>query len=598
MTTTNRSRGLLHEAVSPLSLESATAAELEVYARDPFAHLEADEEWHDENLGEERVGHIFIPDITDELADNPLVPMEHQVDLLEHWLDLERLSADGLIRFNNALVEKSRQMGMTWWLAYVVWWLLTYHDVAGGYSNMNSSEVDDGGAASTPDSFFGKVRHIHERVPPRFRAPLQFRGGNAPLIRYRGGSGFIVGRGAVVNPGRGGTYRYWIVDEAARFPHGEAAHAALARAVPSGRLYNSTPYGEGNVYFRLIDTKPEGYIFTRYHWTEHPLYGKDKHVAAVAPDWDTGEDGYIVEQETDEMNDTADNCALCEATVAGVAWSAETPTSHRYPGKMTSTWYERAVLDLTDDQVAAELDIDYAGSLPARVYTEFDEHVHVVDEIPYTPRMGVELALDYGLDCTAIAILQDHPNEIRQIGELEISDANVDDVSRALIARCLAIGVPEKELREEFRRSWLAVGDPSGDDREVGTARSIAYEYGRNGWHITAPEREPVVKTIISTKRILRGRPKRYRVSAATCPETIRHWKLNRWPQDRFGNRKAGATRPEDDEHNHMMRALAYYCTYKYPAPNLEDALSDAVSLARLRMRDGVETPAHYGFKF
>lgn len=575
--------------------DRASDDELELYRLDPFAHLDATEAWTD-HRGDDWEGHIFVPLI--ETGDvGALRPMEHQVDFIENWVDLDRLQR-GELRFFNTLVEKSRQMGMTWILAYLVWWILSYHDVGGGYTNMNASEVDDGGEASTTDSFFGKVRFIHDHVPPRHRAQLKFRGGNAPLIRRTGSSAFIVGRGAVMNPGRGGTYRYWLVDEAARFPHGEAAHAALDRAVPHGRVYNSTPYGEGNVYFRLLDERPRNWRFVNYHWTGHPLYGHGKHVSAVGPDPERGIEGHMSEQPDVDAQNAADRCELCKGTLAGIPWKASDPLSHRYQGKMVSPWYDDAVVGLTDDQVASELDIDYAGSLPARVYTEFDERVHVVDQLHYNDRLPIELAFDYGLDITAVAIIQDTPGEILQIGEVETTDAAPDEVSRAIVHTLASIGVPKGVLHPHVLATMFCVGDPAGDYREVGTGKSIAQQYADNHFIITSPAKPwSVAKTILTTKRILQGRPKRYLVSSSTCPKTIKHWRQNRWPLDRFGVRKPGATQPLDDEHNHMMRALAYYLTYKYPAPELEDEL-DAATIAARSRRDGVFTEARYGMKF
>lgn len=587
----------LKAAVEPFVEPDVAVEEINRYRRDPFAHLDATEVWTDEQ-GDSWDGHILIPQIeTGEIG--PMRPMAHQVDFIEAWIDLDLLHENGELRMDNVLIEKARQMGMTWVLAYCVWWILTYHDVAGGYSNLNASEVDDGGEASTTDSFFGKVRFIQEHIPPRFRAPLRFRGGNAPLIRRRGSPSFIVGRGAVMNPGRGGTYRYWIVDEAARFPHGESAHAALDRACPNGRVYNSTPYGEANVYFRIRDEKPRNWTLVSYHWNEHPFYGYGKHIAAVAPDPMTGEAGYLSDQPNPEMQAAADSCELCKGTVAGLPWDPSNPLAHRYPGKLTAPWYDDAVIGLTNDQVASELDIDYAGSLPARVYPEFDDRVHVVDHIPYQDKVDLQLAFDYGLDTTAVAILQEGPTEIVQIGELEMADSTPDEVVRALLVKMAEIGVPQRMLAPHVLDNMQAVGDPSGDYRELGTGKSVATMYAQNHIHISSPSKPwSVAKTIVTTKRILQGRPKRYRVSAATCPQTIRHWKLNQWPTDKDGNRKIGETRTLDNQHNHMMRALAYWFTYHYPAPEIEDELDQALALARLRQREGVFTEARYGMRY
>jgi len=589
----------LRTAFADLSakLPTVTDSELVRFARDPFALLELDEEWTNAE-GVDQVGAIFIPDVMT-LQDVRLEPFEHQVEFTEAWIDLDTLADTGELRFRNVHIEKSRQMGMTWWLAYLVWWILNFHGVPGGYLSLDVEEVDDGGAASTDESFFGKVRRIHESCPPRLRPKLVFRGGNRPSIRNVARPGArVVGRGAVSSPGRGGAYLWWIWDEAARFQFGSAAMAALSSAVRQGLVMNSTPAGEGNEYFRIRDERPANFNFVRFHWSEHPEYGDGKHIAAVPPSRDDPNPRQP-RQPTEEMQEAADACLLCEQTRAGVRWSADRPVSHRYPGKLTSPWYEIAILRLTDDQVAAELDIDYAGSLPGRVYTEFDQNVHVVDFIPYDPVANILLAWDYGLDVTAIAVFQETPHELLQIGELEVEDGTPDVIAPALVDYLAdEIGVDREFLSKPWTRKMIGIGDPSADKRELGTGKPLAALYRQEGFNIIARPL-PIVSTITAVKRMLRNEwPKRYRVCRQKCPLTISHWKLNRWPVDKEGNRKKGAREPDDDQHNHMMRAIAYFVSYRWGVPRDADEVGDAIARARDAAKEWRHTEARYGMKF
>lgn len=551
MTATRFGTHTVHDGLMKfIQKPGVTSGEMQRYARDPFAHLEAEEEWTDEG-GRTQVGHVFIPHVLT-LEAVRLQPFPHQREFTENWIDLPRLKDTGELEFRNVHDEKSRQMGLTWWLSYLSWWLLTYHEAPGGYLNMDWGEVDNGGQASTPDSFFGKIRFIQSRIPPRFAQPLVFRGGGSAEIRNLARPmAYLVGEGATPDPGRGGTYRWWIIDEAARLRYGESAHAALSRACPNGRVYNSTPEGEGNIYFRLKETQPEGYRFVRFHWSQHPIYGEGQHIA--------GTDG---------------NCDLCRGTMEGLPWTPSRAQAHRYAGKITSPWYDRAIIDLTDDQVAAELDIDYAGSLSARVYAEFNDDVHVLDDIVYDPTISVELAWDYGLDTTAVAIIQNAPDSVRQIGELEIGDATPTEVAASLRAVLGSLGMLEELLLPGWTARLFCVGDPAGEGRTLSSGKPLVYDYQREGFSIVSRP-QPVSTTILATKRLLMGRPKPYRVSARTCGDTIRHWKANRFPVDRTGRRKPGAP-PHDDEHNHMMRAIAYYCAYRWPVVETSDAIEDA----------------------
>lgn len=311
----------------------------------------------------------------------------------------------------------------------------------------------------------------------------------------------------------------------------------------------STPNGRGNVYFELREQPPEGWRVLTHHWSRHPDYSREMHVAGEQPD----------------------ACALCAGNVAGLEWSPADARAHRYPGKLTSPWYDHMVTQLLDDEdVAKELDIDYSGSLTARVFPEFSRLTHVLDEIPYDHAVPVELSLDYGMDVTHVGIWQDAPDALRKIGEVEVSGMIPEHVADQIRDECRALGVPEHELSPQFTRHWLAVGDPSGEATQLATARSLTADYLAAGFRIDkpiAPSNQLVGATIRSMKRLLLGRPKPVRYSLARCPLSVLHMEQNRWPTDPQGNRRESATKPKDDVHNHAARADAYYAFYKFPPP-------------------------------
>lgn len=543
-----RKLDVVDERLAALKEERDIAAER--YRLDPFAH--ADD------------GHVTILDLE---TKRPVVfePYAHQREFGEAWITTTK---EG-VEFANLHEEKSRQMGMTWLLAYLVWWILNYHEAPGGVIHRKLGEVCDSGP--TPDSFFGRVKYIHGGIPEEFQSPLRFIGGNDPVIRVDGRPlSYFVGEGATTDPTRGGTYAYFILEEAARTPWGELVHAAVSRACPQGRVYNSTPFGKANVYYRLRQQKPADMLFLRHHWSRHPVYARGLHVAAFAPE--AREPGRHAPQPTQEAADAANSCSLCLGTIWGRTWSGRDPfTCHRYPGKPTSPWYDAAVVEMTDLQVAQELDIDYTASLSGRVYPEFSWERHVHDRIPYDQAFPLSFALDYGLDTTAVAIIQETPTEIRQIGELEVSDLTPEEVVAALRAELRALQVPENEialLPEKF-----AVGDPAGEGRDLATVRPLTADYRAAGLSIVS-ERSSVYRTVLALKRLLLGRPKGYAISA-TCVKTIAHLEENRWPTDRAGNPKPGPQHPVDDEHNHMARALAYYTTFRFPPPIADDGYGE-----------------------
>jgi hypothetical protein len=549
------SRRAAREALRPIRERYASSrlAGMDEYARDPVRLL--------------REGLVRVLDLKT-LQVVRLIPWPHQVEVIEAWVDVPHLQETGELRFRNVHEEKSRQMGLTWITAYVLWWALNFHNVPLLALSRKLGEICDSGP--TTDSLFGRIRFIHERVPLHLRSPLVWVGGNDPAIRNPiRTSAFLSGEGATPDAGRGGKYAAVFLDEAARIPWGRLVHSAVSRACPAGRFYNSTPKGEDDLYFWLRDTRPAGYEFLRHHWSVNPAYNTGLHVAAIPPRVSEGiaYPGQHADQPP-ELLAVAESCERCAAAIEGVAWDAEQVRAHRYPGRLTSEWYDMANVELTDEQVAEELDIDYTGSLPARVYAEFSEERHVRELIPYDPALPVMLSFDYGWAMTAVGIWQDAPLELRKIAEFEGSDLIPEQVASGIRANLRAIGVPEVELGDFNTLTWLAVGDPAGDAHNMATGRTLTEDYRAAGFNITS-QRRSIDSTITAVKRVLQGvAPKRLLISRQTCPASVRHFKNNQWPVDRNGNRKPDAREPLNNEHNHMCRADAYLISHLCPPPS------------------------------
>lgn len=491
-----------------------------------------------------------------------------QRQLLAAWIDLERLKATGELEFGNVLVEKSRQVGGTWGIAAAVRWLLSYTSSRGLFMHTRAAEVADRGF--TIDSFFGRVKYIDGRLGAADVADVAdiiYRPFSVDPAMIESPTGAVVrGECQRDDPGRGSTFDWAIVDEAAHVQHGESVHKAIDDAAVTGKLYLSTPEGEDNFHARLCNEQPEGWTYLRLHWAGHPVYGKGQHVAG-----------------------TSKRCKLCTATRRGVRWTARAPKAHRYAGRLTSPWYDRAVLGKTDEQVAAELDIDRAGALGARVYGEFDPRVHVVEEgIPYDKHLPLELAFDFGLDATSVPVLQCSSDEVRVLGLFEAGDlfgsqATPDAVASGLRAYLEALGVPTQvvEHLDELR----VIGDRAGRARSTQTGVSDIQAYRSRGIDITTPPDHlvRVVDTsVTAVKLLLAGTPKALRVCGVNAKGFSHHMRHNVWPMDAQGNRRVGATAPLDNVHNHSMRAFAYWAVATHPpAGEQETVMSVPTGQAR-----------------
>lgn len=539
--------------------EEQRAVELTVaerYARDPVGWIN-DHVWISSFLPAE--GHDRQPLRRIKMRLFPA--QEHTIGA---WTDLDHLASTGEVVFSNLLIEKSRQIGETWTFAAVIAWLLHHHPVAGLCMHRKLSEIDDGGRSSTQKSLFGKIRYIDRNLDRSllpYLQPLVFKQ-KPSIIENAAVGGVVHGEGQGDDPGRGQSLDFALVDEAAHVEHGELVHQSLASACPDGKAYLSTPIGNSNMHARIADLKPHGWKYLRLHWSEHPVYAQGLHVAGQDPD-----------------------CRLCDGNRHGVRWEAGDPQAHRYPGKLTSPWYDREVVDKTDQQVAAELDIDREGSLPGRVFGEYDSGVHMVHAgIPFSPDLKVELAFDYGLDTTAVIVLQDALDEVRVIGLLEMGTQHgtsgvPEHVAAELRLYLQELGVPEKETRPEFTRFWRCVGDPAGHDRQQATGRSLAAQYRRQGFNIGRfPRRLNTVQgTTDCVRRLLLGWPKRLRICGTNAAQMGQHLASNRWKTNAVGEVTFGRAQDlNDDIHNHACRALAYWATATFPPPHEDGAVQRA----------------------
>ncbi|MGH2801187.1 MAG: hypothetical protein ACRDM0_26640, partial [Thermoleophilaceae bacterium] len=431
-------------------------------------------------------------------------------------------------------------------------------------------EVDDGGPRSTWGSIFGKVRYMDGRLASpnglrnpaaRARVPglgrLVFRpfSREPAKIENLDRDAVVYGEGQTDNPGRGGSFDWALLDEAAFITHGEKVYSAVDEACPVGKALLSTVSGDDNLHARIADERPAGWRYRRHHWSQHPLYGQGIHVAGAEPD----------------------SCDLCAGNAAGLPWDPSEPLAHRYPGRLASPWYDERVIGKTDEQVARELDIDRERALTGRVYAEFETDRHVHDEeLLYDEHLPLELAFDYGVDVMAVVICQDHPGEYRVIGEIEVGSEvsgslspTADNVARLIRSELVALGCEERFTTPQWTRRIYAIGDPGGSSPRTSTLRSDVDEYRLQGFNIgTPPSRltARVETSVRAVKRLLLGTPKPLVVSPR-CERFVRHMRNNVWPTDAAGRRRPGSTKPHDDEHNHMMRAFAYLVVAKFPPP-------------------------------
>src|SRR3990172_3470908 len=193
----------------------------------------------------------------------PFVLFPRQKDFLEWLLERWKSREDGL-------VEKSRDMGVTWLcVAFSAWLWLFYPGTVTGFGSRKEEYVDKIG---DPKSIFEKVRKYIDLLPEEFQPTGWDSKKHAPFMRVVNpdNEAAIVGE-AGDNIGRGNRTSIYFKDESAHYEHADAIDAALSQT-SNVKIDVSTPNGAGNAFYRKRrGGKIKVFVFD---WREDPR--KDK----------------------------------------------------------------------------------------------------------------------------------------------------------------------------------------------------------------------------------------------------------------------------------------------------------------------------------
>lgn len=194
----------------------------------------------------------------------------------------------------NVFIEKSRQMGLSWLTCGIFLYGFIFHQHKYTIISRTADEVDKLGDM---DSMFEKIRFMIRNLPtwilPKgFSKEVSKDKSNAYMnISDPNSQASITGKTANPDAGRWGTRNAIFMDEMAFMQNAQAINKA-ASSNTSCVIYNSTPNGEGNEFYRMrrltMNRKwPNGDILPpeikglRYHWTEHPYYDKEWYEAKI-----------------------------------------------------------------------------------------------------------------------------------------------------------------------------------------------------------------------------------------------------------------------------------------------------------------------------
>lgn len=245
-------------------------------------------------------------------ASIPFVLFPRQVECLEWLYDHYRDRKHGLI-------EKSRDMGVTWLCVAFAVWMWSF--VAGSkvaFGSRKESLVDNIG---DPDSILEKVRVIVRELPTELQPVGYIEAKHASYLRIKNPqNGSIITGESGDQIGRGGRSSMYFIDEAAFLERPERIEASLSENTDV-RIDVSTSHGRGNPFARK---RFSGHfdVFT-FSWRSDPRKG---------PDWyarkEVELDPVVKAQEVD-----IDYSASIEDVVIPAAWvdaAVELSEHYRY----------------------------------------------------------------------------------------------------------------------------------------------------------------------------------------------------------------------------------------------------------------------------
>ncbi len=194
----------------------------------------------------------------------PFLLFPRQRKFIEWTYDRWRGREDGL-------VEKSRDMGVSWLcVGFAVWMFIFRPNTVVGFGSRKEEYVDD---LNDPKSLLWKVRAFIDLLPVEFKPAGWDAKKHAPfmsIVNPENGASIIGEAGA--NIGRGARTSIYFLDEAAFIEHPESTDAALSQT-SNCKLHVSTPNGAGNPFYR----KRHGgriKIFI-FDWKDDPRKGSD-----------------------------------------------------------------------------------------------------------------------------------------------------------------------------------------------------------------------------------------------------------------------------------------------------------------------------------
>lgn len=459
----------------------------------------------------------------------PFIPYPFQEELiLEVWESIIDWTKPIKERkwLTSVFIEKSRQMWVSWVLMYIFVYGFLFHNHKYHVISQKEELVDK---LWDMKSLFWKARFCINHLPKRM-LPTGF---DTKSVKYMtisrpDGTGAITGESANPNAGRWGTYNAIFLDEFAFMSNAQAINTACISATPC-RIYNSTPNGEWNEFYRMrkltIPSKdPYGVVtppqikWLRYHRSEHPKKDQDR--------------------------------------------------------------YNEEVKGMSREKIAQELEINYNIAIVGRVYTDFPSEPDIT--MGYDPELPLYVSIDnshWWTDPHAVILAQRYRNEIRIIDSVEVN-CSVTDMAEFMTCQPKStIKLTDLQLlflaryRGYNRQKATFISDPH--DTHSTLNQSTIYEEYKKVWIYLNTPRERNLE-----ERILKVKPQVYRtLYNNNCMDFASAMMNARYPEKpETSNSTTKNYKPIHDRTSHYRTSYEYLINFLLENPTAEkkhNGLSD-----------------------
>lgn len=267
---------------------------------------------------------------------------------------------DAIEQGHNLLVEKTRDMGLSWLVIAIFVWFWIFRGAGNDFllGSRKQQYVDELGNMS---ALMPKARYILKKLPS-WMVPTGFSLGHQSewdnynrLINPVTGC-VISGEANNVNFGTAGRFKAALFDELAKWEHTDVAAWESASDTTSCKLAVSSAWGERGVFFELAHDKRGDIKVIRIPWQLHPL--KDE------------------------------------------------------------AWYAEQVATRSKADVASNIDINYAASVEGRAFPNFDINVQGVDADPYDQGLPIMMECDFNIQPMSWNLAHEIKGDDYYFGEL------------------------------------------------------------------------------------------------------------------------------------------------------------------------------------